>query len=121
MELCGRLINDLLSSNSSVLLRELFAGWVLLPLMDVVADPGIINQLIILVCSHKLKENLNVSNTCETVEFLNGFVEVDDKVSSLASDLKSVLKKTDTLYCFMQFLKKEGHVHILQFCLDIGE
>jgi hypothetical protein len=40
---------------------------------------------------------------------------------ALRLDLSSVLKDQSLLYPFMQFLKGEGCVNILQFCLDVGK
>jgi hypothetical protein len=35
--------------------------------------------------------------------------------------LRDVIRDRRLLYHFMQFLKKEGSVHVLQFCLDLGK
>lgn len=40
---------------------------------------------------------------------------------ALRLDLSSVLKDQSLLYPFIQFLKGEGCVNILQFCLDVGK
>lgn len=42
-------------------------------------------------------------------------------LQALRLDLSSVLKDQSLLYPFMQFLKVEGCVNILQFCLDVGK
>lgn len=102
-------------------MREIIAGWVLLPLMDVIADPNMINSLVILLATYKHKGHHALSKNNNKVEFLHNFTNKDMKQSAFACNLKTVLKSTDLLYAFMQFLKKEGPVHILQFCLDIGK
>lgn len=89
--------------------------------MDVLADPNMINSLVILIMTYKSKGHSHLTKQPECVEFLHNFVNKDLKQSSFACDLKTVLKTTDLLYAFMQFLKKGGSVHVLQFCLDIGK
>lgn len=105
--------------NFSVLIREIFAGWVLLPLMDVLADPNLINYLVILAVTYKSKKTHYKENS-ETVEFLSTFLVANNQKSSFATDLVSIKQNTELLYAFMQFLKREEHVHLLQFCLDVG-
>lgn len=111
----------LLCSNYTILIREIIAGWVLLPMMDVVASPNVINSLVILCATYKYNKNTVSSKHQKQVQFLHNFSIETYRNSSFACDLKSVLKSTELLYAFMQFLKKEGPVHILQFCLDIGK
>ncbi|XP_022915727.2 sorting nexin-14-like isoform X2 [Onthophagus taurus] len=106
-------------SNYSILLRELFAGWILLPITDALAHPNIINQLVIIGLTYKSKDIKPQHD--EEVEMLSDFIKKDFKFSTLASNMKDVLKDSSILYHFMQFLKREGNVHLLQFCLDIEE
>lgn len=107
--------------NYAVLIREIIAGWVLLPLMDVLADPNIINYITVLAITHKSKSTPHETHPQETVEFLHNFSSRIKKSSALTSDLKTIRKDTDLLYAFMQFLKRENAVHLLQFCLDVGK
>lgn len=39
----------------------------------------------------------------------------------LKLDLKEIREQQDLLFRFMSFLKQEGAVHVLQFCLAVGE
>lgn len=39
----------------------------------------------------------------------------------LKLELKEIRKQQDLLFRFMNFLKQEGAVHVLQFCLAVGE
>ncbi|KAJ9589467.1 hypothetical protein L9F63_017328, partial [Diploptera punctata] len=108
--------------NFSVLIRELLSGWVLLPITDVLADPAIVNSLLLLLLEkHTLTQYPNKLPT--RVEFLARFVTSvpATRGSALRLDLSSVLKDQSLLYPFMQFLKGEGAVNILQFCLDVEE
>lgn len=101
-------------------MREIIAGWVFLPLMDVLADPNVINYVTILAATYKYKSSGQAAHVQEKVEFLQNFSNRIKKSSALTSDLKTIRKDTDLLYAFMQFLKKENSVHLLQFCLDVG-
>ncbi|KAH1008819.1 sorting nexin-14 isoform X1 [Dendroctonus ponderosae] len=108
--------------NYSVLLRELLSGWVLLPLMDVIADPNIINSLVILTVNYKPSRTPRPQDLSPEVEFLCTLVEVDSsKRSPFATSLNQIKNSTDLLYAFMQFLKKQEQVHLLQFCLDVDD
>lgn len=98
------------------------AGWVLLPLMDVLADSNIINYLVIIALTYKSKKHSKINVNEENVEFLFNFGHKDsDKMSSFATNLNKIKNNTDLLYAFMQFLKKQDHVNLLQFCLDVGK
>lgn len=39
----------------------------------------------------------------------------------LKLDLKEIRDQQDLLFRFMNFLKQEGAVHVLQFCLAVGK
>lgn len=39
----------------------------------------------------------------------------------LKLELKQIREQQDLLFRFMNFLKQEGAVHVLQFCLAVGE
>lgn len=116
--------------------RELLACWVLLPLMDVLANPNWLNAMIIEITDRrspgtasKLKES-----TGEKVMFLANFIDRNN-VNGLANNIITGQKQqqqqqidnentdflTDQhqLYMFMQFLKREGAVDILRFYLDV--
>lgn len=88
--------------------------------MDVLADPNIINLFVVL-STNKQKSHAPIVVAHEKVEMFSSFIKKNVEFSALASDLKAVLKCQNLLYHFMQFLKKEGCVHILQFCLDVGK
>nr|CAD7202115.1 unnamed protein product [Timema douglasi] len=114
--------SQLACSNYQVLIRELLSGWVLLPLADVLADPAIVNSLLLLLLEkHTLTQYPDKPPV--TVEFLDRFVSSVPAArgSALHLDLSSVLKNQQLLYPFMQFLKSEGSVNVLQFCLDVEE
>ena len=41
-------------------------------------------------------------------------------IKALHMDLSAILKNQQALFAFMQFLKEEGTLNQLQFCLSIG-
>lgn len=110
------------------LLRELIAGWVLLPLLDVIADPNLLNALIIAATDPPVKR---VYKDGIKVAFLEAFVLNGRNGSSVANGAKvdptiiddddddDLLQDQTKLYAFMQFLKREGAVDLLRFHLDV--
>ncbi|EEB19866.1 sorting nexin, putative [Pediculus humanus corporis] len=124
------LINHLLQKSQlnclsfKVLIKEILAGWVLLSLTDVLSDPYYINSLILLALNHEPLTNYP-DNSDSKVQFLQKFVVYDEeninKKSVLQSNLSSIFKDQKLLYQFMQFLKREGAVHLLQFCLHVED
>ncbi|TSM77332.1 Sorting nexin-14 [Bagarius yarrelli] len=78
----------------TLLIREVLAGSVFLPSMDYLADPDTVNNLL-----HIFIDNSPV----------------------LKLELKEIREQQDLLFRFMNFLKQEGAVHVLQFCLTVEE
>ncbi|XP_018573959.1 sorting nexin-14 isoform X2 [Anoplophora glabripennis] len=113
--------NYLKCRNYSVIIREILVGWVFLPLMDVLADPNIINYIVILSITYKSKKATKRNVNMEMVTFLENYATVNKKISPFAINLNKIKNNTDLLYAFMQFLKKQEHVHLLQFCLDVDD
>lgn len=103
--------------------RELLACWVLLPLMDVLADPNWLNAIII-AATNKTKTSKKAmrNHQIDSVMFLQNFVEKNDNHSvcdDALHDDATFLSDQHQLYMFMQFLKREGAVDILRFYLDV--
>uniref|UniRef100_A0AAX7VG74 Sorting nexin 14 n=1 Tax=Astatotilapia calliptera TaxID=8154 RepID=A0AAX7VG74_ASTCA len=80
----------------ALLLREVMAGSVILPTMDFMADP---------VSSHMIALS---DPPCVVLQVLK-------------LELKEIREQQDLLFRFMNFLKQEGAVHVLQFCLAVEE
>ncbi|XP_048841072.1 sorting nexin-14-like [Brienomyrus brachyistius] len=60
--------------------------------------------------------------TSALVPFLQKYSESRNRKSSvLKLELKEIRGEQDLLFCFMNFLKQEGAVHVLQFCLAVEE
>lgn len=104
------------------LVRELFAGWALLPLMDVISDPNLINLLVI-VATNRSKKLLKSIGSEPRVVFLQRFVATDQPPSRAPASPSAgdavILTDQTHLFAFMQFLKKEGAVDVLHFFLDV--
>lgn len=110
--------------------RELLACWVLLPLMDVLANPHWLNAVIIAVTDKSTATKLKSNDTLnQRVTFLANFVEKTNGLRTLEK-IRNHLGKgshqnmdflTDQvqLYKFMSFLKHEGAVDLLRFYLDV--
>uniref|UniRef100_A0A8D8HSR3 Sorting nexin-14 n=3 Tax=Culex pipiens TaxID=7175 RepID=A0A8D8HSR3_CULPI len=113
------------------LIKELLSFWVLLPLLDVISDPNLINLLIIAATDKRPKDaasrakSHNQKLSCEKVEILREFVErsrerVECGVETVVvQGEENILKDQSKLYFFMQFLIKEGAVEWLRFYLDV--
>lgn len=107
---------------SSSLVREIFCGTVFLPLMDIIADPDIINLLLILFFDKTPMADLPES-TEPKVEFLSNFISSHstNKRPVLYTDFQTILEDQRLLYVFMQFLKEESALNVLQFHLSVDE
>ncbi|RVE54338.1 hypothetical protein evm_001165 [Chilo suppressalis] len=119
------LLNQTEVNNSAfrVLIREIFAGWVLLSLTDVLADPYILNTLIILATGDDTMAQLPTSPNYK-VEFLETFARHTDSVyvqrsKLLRVELEQVIDDQDQFYAFVQYLKSSSHIHLLLFYKDI--
>ncbi|KAG4066493.1 hypothetical protein HA402_007129 [Bradysia odoriphaga] len=99
------------------LVRELLTCWVLLPLMDVISDPNLINLLIILATNKS--HNSVMKKPQEKVAFLDKFAQRNYTPSESDCNDESFLTDQKQLYSFMQFLKKDGEVDLLRFYLDV--
>ncbi|KAF2987239.1 hypothetical protein EK904_000050 [Melospiza melodia maxima] len=78
----------------ALLIREILPGSVFLPSLDFLADPDTVNHLLLIF--------------------------IDDS-PVLKLELKEIRDQQDLLFRFMNFLKQEGAVHVLQFCLAVEE
>ncbi|CAB3259574.1 unnamed protein product [Arctia plantaginis] len=114
---------DLQNSVFCVLIREIFAGWVLLSLTDVLADPYILNTLVILATGDETMAQLPTTPNYK-VEFLETFARQSESIyiqrpKMLRVELDFVISEQEYFYAFMQFLKTTSHIHLLQFYNDI--
>ncbi|XP_023943478.1 sorting nexin-14 [Bicyclus anynana] len=106
-----------------VLIREIFAGWVLLSLTDVLADPYILNTLIVLATGDETMANLPATPNYK-VEFLENFVRQTESVYGaraklLRIDLELLLNNQEHFYALLHHLKTTTDIYLLQFYKDI--
>ncbi|XP_023807498.1 sorting nexin-14 isoform X2 [Oryzias latipes] len=105
----------------TLLIREVLAGSVFLPSMDYLADPDTVNHLILLFIDNSPPEEATEPSST-LVPFLQKYSDVRNKKPSvLKLELKEIREQQDLLFRFMNFLKQEGAVHVLQFCLTVEE
>ncbi|KAL6095471.1 snx14 [Pungitius sinensis] len=105
----------------ALLLREVMAGSVLLPTMDFMADPDNVNLMVLLFVDNSPPESPS-DPPSPLVPFLQKYADVSSKKPSvLKLELKEIREQQDLLFRFMNFLKQEGAVHVLQFCLAVEE
>ncbi|XP_056873045.1 sorting nexin-14-like isoform X1 [Takifugu flavidus] len=105
----------------ALLLREVMTGSVLLPTMDFMADPDTVNFLVLIFVDDTPPEPATEPPS-PLVPFLQKFTDVGNKKPSvLKLELKEIRAQQDLLFRFMNFLKQEGAVHVLQFCLAVEE
>ncbi|KAM4540216.1 sorting nexin-14-like isoform 2-T2 [Fundulus diaphanus] len=105
----------------TLLIREVLAGSVFLPSMDFLADPDTVNHLILIFIDNSPPEEAT-EPTSALVPFLQKYSDSRNKKPSvLKLELKEIREQQDLLFRFMNFLKQEGAVHVLQFCLAVEE
>ncbi|XP_026699988.1 sorting nexin-14 isoform X1 [Athene cunicularia] len=105
----------------ALLIREILSGSVFLPSMDFLADPDTVNHLLLIFTDDSPPEKAT-EPTSSLVPFLQKFAEPRNKKPSvLKLELKEIRDQQDLLFRFMNFLKQEGAVHVLQFCLTVEE
>ncbi|XP_054469234.1 sorting nexin-14-like isoform X3 [Anoplopoma fimbria] len=105
----------------TLLIREVLAGSVFLPSMDYLADPDTVNHLLLIFIENAPPEEAT-EPTSTLVPFLQKYSDIRSKKQSvLKLELKEIREQQDLLFRFMNFLKQEGAVHVLQFCLAVEE
>ncbi|XP_076128317.1 sorting nexin-14-like isoform X1 [Alosa pseudoharengus] len=103
------------------LLREVMTGSVVLPTMDFMADPDTLNHMVLIFIDDTPPEEA-LEPPSPLVPFLQKYADPRDKKPSvLKLELKQIREQQDLLFRFMCFLKAEGAVHVLQFCLAVEE
>ncbi|KAG7465819.1 hypothetical protein MATL_G00157840 [Megalops atlanticus] len=105
----------------TLLIREVLAGSVFLPSMDFLADPDTVNHLLLIFIDSTPPEPATEPPSA-LVPFLQKYSDPRKKKASvLKLELKEIREQQDLLFRFMNFLKQEGAVHVLQFCLTVEE
>ncbi|XP_074804163.1 sorting nexin-14 isoform X4 [Natator depressus] len=103
------------------LIREILSGSVFLPSMDFLADPDTVNHLLLKFIDDSPPEKAT-EPAASLIPFLQKFADPRNKKPSvLKLELREIREQQDLLFRFMNFLKQEGAVHVLQFCLTVEE
>ncbi|CAH3137132.1 unnamed protein product [Pocillopora meandrina] len=104
------------------LLRELLASAVFLTAVDKLSDPDFVNNMLLLLLD---KEPMVASEEPPSpkVPLLAKFAKPRTPVMSSALHLSiaDILHTQSALFPFMQFMKSEGALNILQFCLTVED
>jgi len=107
---------------ASSIATAIVTSTVLQPLFDVLCEPKHLNKLLLLWFG---PEPVRKFDACADppVRLLLRFVHAHSqpKPSALHVDLSAILKDTALLYPFLQYLKKNGGVNLLQFCLAVED
>ncbi|XP_037393351.1 sorting nexin-14 isoform X2 [Pygocentrus nattereri] len=105
----------------ALLIREVMTGSVFLPTMDFMADPDTVNHMVLIFIDDTPPEPATEPPST-LVPFLQKYADSRNKKPSvLKLDLKEIREQQDLLFRFMSFLKQEGALHVLQFCLTVEE
>nr|XP_053628085.1 sorting nexin-14-like [Cherax quadricarinatus] len=101
-------------------LEELLGRVLLLQALDLLANPDTLNLIFLLLLSRDSSPWLPHKPEPEVL-LLKNFASVNThpRNSVLRCNLSSVLKDQSLLYLFHTFLKEEGAINILQFCLAV--
>uniref|UniRef100_A0A1E1XCJ7 Putative sorting nexin n=1 Tax=Amblyomma aureolatum TaxID=187763 RepID=A0A1E1XCJ7_9ACAR len=102
--------------SACTLLRELLGNTVLLKAMDVIADPDIVNHLLLLFLDKTPMAILPLD--CQRVEFLEHFAKTPPSpVHGIhhSRDLQTVLADPATQFPFLEFLRDQGARHLYDF------
>ncbi|KAL8561662.1 hypothetical protein ACOMHN_001394 [Nucella lapillus] len=108
------------SRSTCALVREILCGSVLLPAMDAIANPDMVNNLLLIFLDNTPPPEAT-DPPSPRVQFLGHFVQAQaTNQSCLRLELNDVTNAgaPQLLYPFMQFLKSEAAVNVLQFCLS---
>ncbi|XP_072907799.1 sorting nexin-14 isoform X8 [Hemitrygon akajei] len=105
----------------TLLIQEILAGSVFLPSLDFLADPDTVNHLLLIFIDNSPPEPATEPPS-PLVPFLQRYAVGRNKTqSALKLELKEIRNQQDLLFGFMNLLKQEGAVHVLQFCLAVEE
>ncbi|XP_064637730.1 sorting nexin-14-like isoform X3 [Lineus longissimus] len=103
------------------LLREILASSILLPVMDVIADPDIVNKLLLVFFDDTPPPVCLDPPSTQVTILANFSVPLSRNCSSLhIESVADIMNNQEALYPFMQFLKREASVNVLMFCLAAG-
>lgn len=116
-------------SHARLLVREILSSVILLPIIDSLSDPAIVNKALVALMDQE-SDPPCCERQHEKVDLLSGYspasrcaqvdkVTPDDRseMMTFGISLKQVADDAQLLFLFMQFLKEEGAVNLIQFYL----
>lgn len=108
--------------SARTLVREVLSGTVLMKAMDIIADPDIINHVLLLFFD-KTPMEIFPLDQYKPVEFLEHFVVANAPASAFAqpADFKTLLKNDRMKTAFEEFLRDEAAEHLLSFYRALDE
>ncbi|XP_065319073.1 sorting nexin-14-like [Gordionus sp. m RMFG-2023] len=112
--------NALKSTILTSLLQELIAYRVILPCMDIITDPDFFNYLIIVLS----EENLSKYDADHEprIILLQGLCsKYPIQKSTIGISLKEIVHNQDLLFLFMNFMKSEGVLNLIQFYMSLED
>lgn len=115
--------NNLNCKTSFTIVRELLTNWIFLQITDIIAEPDIINMLVILATNSNINTIKELKNRNE-VEILENYTKLMEQSNESACEQSldgNFFNDQQKLYNFMQFLKTQNckDVEILKFVLDV--
>eukprot|EP00795_Rhopilema_esculentum_P009537 gene9537-17283_t len=114
--------NFLRCRSAIVFIRELLTNIILVPTAEKIADPDFVNQLLLVLLSDEsLKEPTRPPSP--NVKILENFAKARSTPAITALNLSvfDLIHDPKLLLPFMHFMRKEGALNVLQFCLDIED
>ncbi|XP_072029592.1 sorting nexin-14-like isoform X2 [Amphiura filiformis] len=111
------------SQSTRTFVREVLSASVIMNAMDVIANPDVVNLLLLIF----FDEEPMVSSTAPPTPLVNILEEFDMKhpvkeaTSVLHMEMSNLIENSSLLYNFQKFMKREGALNILQFCLTVED
>uniref|UniRef100_A0A7M5X746 Sorting nexin n=2 Tax=Clytia hemisphaerica TaxID=252671 RepID=A0A7M5X746_9CNID len=114
--------NALVSNSCNFFLEELLSRVILQPLAEKIAEPDMVNNLLLIFLDEETIPEPNYPPSAKT-EILSQFGRHRgcQTTSALKVSSYDLMHNATFLYPFMQYMKREGSLNILQFCLAVEE
>nr|XP_054762463.1 sorting nexin-14-like [Lytechinus pictus] len=103
-------------------LRELLSRSLIMPAMDVIANPDVVNKMLEVFFDEEPMAKSTDPPT-EPVNILKAFCEAKPChiSNALHYETSEILSNSTLLFPFLQFMRREGALNLLQFCLTVED
>eukprot|EP00057_Strongylocentrotus_purpuratus_P010162 XP_011664636.1 PREDICTED: sorting nexin-14 [Strongylocentrotus purpuratus] len=103
-------------------LRELLSRSLIMPAMDVLANPDVVNKILEVFFDEEPMAKSTDPQT-EPVNILKAFCEARPchADNALHYETSEILSNSTLLFPFLQFMRREGALNLLQFCLTVED